>query len=50
MYANTLTCTVHIHKAVSLGRRIKVELWAQEVGQMERAASLGHSITESMFV
>lgn len=55
VYANS-TCAVHTHKhththkAASLRRQIKVELWAQEAGQMERAASLGHSITESMFV
>lgn len=50
MCTQTLSYTVHIHKPLSLERQIKVELWAQEVGQMERVASLGHSITESMFV
>lgn len=35
---------------LSVERQIKVELWAQEMGQMERAVSLGHSITQNMFV
>ena len=53
MYMQTLLLsayTAHTYKPLSLLRLIKVELWAQEVGQMERAASLGRYITESMFV
>lgn len=47
----TLLCkdTVRTYAPVSLEGLIKVELWAQEVGQMERAASPGRSIIESMF-